>query len=70
MVSEGRHEPDWTGALLRIPSPGLVIKAGTVGALFVHSRENHDRGIAYQSYGSYDERILDDGTVAVFPGQV
>ncbi len=35
----------------------------------MHSKENHDRGIAYQSYGSYDERILDDGTVAVFPGQ-
>jgi hypothetical protein len=67
MVTEGEHQPDWTGATLRLPR--LVVPAGSTCALFVHSTENHDRGIAYQSFRSYDEKILDDGTIAVFPGQ-
>jgi hypothetical protein len=67
-VAEGHHAPCLEGCELSLAQPVLV-RAGQTCALFVHSRLNNDRGIAYQSFPNYHEPVARDGNLAIYPGQ-
>ncbi len=67
LVAQGVHDACWHGC--ELPLQQRVVRAGQTCALFVHSSENHDRGISYQSFSSYSEPIVSDGNLAVYPGQ-
>ena len=67
-VAEGHHAPCPEGCELPLARPVLV-RAGHTCALFVHSRLNNDRGIAYQSFHNYHEPVASDDSLAVYPGQ-
>jgi hypothetical protein len=67
-VAEGHHAPAPSGCELALTQPVLV-RSGQTCAIFVHSRENNDRGICYQSFHNYHEAICADGNLAVYPGQ-
>lgn len=67
-VASGVERTNWQGVELRLARP-VVVACGATAALFVHSEEPNDRGIAYQSYPSYEHVVCSDDSLQVFPGQ-
>ena len=49
VCAAGFAEPNWHGTELPLQTP-VVIQAGKIEALYIHSTADHDRSIAYQRY--------------------